>query len=357
VLGGLVWVVYWVTDGVSRERDAWWYGWVLLGPVLTGLLTTVGALGVVVHTVAVWFLGVPDGGFDRHFADVPQALAVAAVAAAIWFVHRSLLVSRAPRPRSELDRVNDVVVAAVGLLAAAGGLGAILVGVIEAALGSGASMVGEAPVNTLLAALTLLAIGGPIWWRAWQRMQRLARRAPRTADLAVVDETDPGHAERHSPTRRLYLFTLFGIGGLVAVVSVLAGVVGVMEDLLAGDLGRETIVDGRVALATVVVVGAVAAYHWTVWRHDEELMEQEPSHRPGRRHPHHVTLVGVADDTIVPDLRELTGGRVELWERADVVTPPWQLEQLSDALAGQDGDHVVVVAGRGGLEVIPVRDD
>lgn len=356
VLGAVVWIVYWLADGVTRDRDRWWYGWVLLGPVLTGLLWAVSALGYVVFVVAVWFLGEPTGGFVEHFEEVPVALAVAIVAAAAWFVHRSLLVSRDERPRTELDRIHDLVLAGVGLLAAAGGVAAILVAIIEATVGPGTAGVGDEPVNTLLGAVTFIAIGGPIWWRSWQRMQRLARLAPRDADRAVVDDTDPGRAERHSPSRRIYLFALFGVGGLVAVVTVLGGIVGFMEDLFAGDLGRETLRDGRFALATIVVVGAVAAYHWMVWRRDVAQGEQDPTITAGRRYPRRVTLVGVADDAIVKTLSAATGGRVELLERGDVVTPPWDLDGLTTDLADRDVDHVMVVADHTGPEVIPIRD-
>lgn len=351
-IGAIVWVAYWLLDAARRQRDGWWHAWVLLGPVLNGLIAMVGSTGFVIFTVAVWLVGDPGTGLTDHFQDVPAAIATAMVATAVWALHRSLLAPRRHRVRSEVDRIHDLVLAGVGLVAAAGGLGTILVAIIEAVVGPGTVQVGTDPVNTLLAAVTFVGIGGPMWWRSWRRMQRLARVPQRGADGAVVDPTDPGRAERHSPSRRVYLFALFGIGGLVVVVTTLVGVVGVLEDLFSGALGAQTVFDVRFAVATIATIGAVAALHWSAYRGDRDLMSTEPDVQ--RAFPARVTLVGVADATIAEVLGDETGARVELWRRGDTITPPWDAARLVGELAGHVGAHVLVVADGAGVSVMPV---
>ncbi len=357
VVGAVTWTIYWIADGLRRDRDAWWHGWVLLGPVLTGLISMVGAGGFVLFQGLVWLVGDPVTPAREHFQDVPAAVAWAIVAALVWFVHRSLLVARNQRTRREVDRVHDLVLAGVGLLAAAGGLATVLVAMIESAVGPATVSAGDAPVNTLLAALTSLVIGAPLWWRAWSRIQRLAVLAPRKADVAAADPDDPGRAERHSPARRVYLFGLFGFGGLITVLTLLVGVVAVLEDVFSGVAGRETVYDARYGIAAIAVIGAVATYHWTVYRRDQRLGESDPADAAAaarRSHPGRITLVGVADAHVVAALREATGSNVELWQRRDAAVAPWNVPALAEQLAGRTDAHVLVVADRRGVAVMPV---
>lgn len=376
-IGAAAWTVYWIRDGQRRGRDAWWTAWVLLGPILVGVVTFVGAAGFVVWTSAVWLVGDPTGTATAHFAGAPAAGATAIVAAATWLGHRRLLHGGGTRRRTEVDRIHDLVLAGIGLVAAAGGLATILVALVEAAVGPATVEVGTSAMNTLLGALTFLAIGVPLWWGPWGRSQRLARRpvphappqgrdgeqpaatAPAGTPGAEVGEVDPGRAERRSPSRRIYLYGLFGLGGLVAVVTLLAGVVSILEDVLGGTTPAQTLSDARYAVATIVVVGVVATYHWTVWRHDRDLGDPHPLPDvvPGtaRPSPARVTLVGVADQRIVADLRAATGAVVELWERTDQVCRPWDAHWLAAELAGRDDAHVVVLSGDTTPEVIAVR--
>ncbi len=354
VLGAAVWTAYWVLDGVSRPRDAWWYGWVLLGPMLQGLLVALGGAAVVLHGVLVGLVGNPGGPMGaQRVADLAPALAAAFVGAVVVVVHRAVLVPRTQRTRTEVDRVHDLLLAAVGLGAAAGGFATVVVAIVEAVTGSGALARGPDPVNTLLAALTLLVLGVPVWWRAWGRSQRLAARPAPTAGAGVPAPNDPGRAERRSPARRVYLVGLFGIGALVAVASLLVGVVGVFEDVFSGRLGAETVFDARIGLSLLVTAGGVALLHAASWRRDRDADDPRAG-ADGGAFPAHVTLVGVADGEVVARLRAATDARVELWRRDDGVSPSWDVDGVTGALAGNDAAHVLVLAGPAGFEVIPV---
>lgn len=358
-LGVVVWTHYWLLDGADRERDGWWYGWVLLGPMLQGLLTLVGSVGYGLFTVLVWFLGEPDGGAGQHFADVPAALAAAIVAGVVWLLHRFLLPERSERTRTEVDRVHDLLLAGVGLLSAAGGFATIFLAIVEAAVGPGAVERGTDPANTLLAALTLLALGAPVWWRAWSRSQRFARRATPLAEAVGPDPDDLGRAERRSPSRRVYLFALFGISGLAAVSALLVGVVDGLEDLFSGQFGAQTVYSVRISLAVLLTAGAVFAVHWSAWRGDRDLAGDTRTRGSGgvstATYPRRVTLVGVADAEVVGRLRTATGARVELWQREDGVSPPWNVDRVAGALSGHGERHVLVVSSHNGLELIPVE--
>src|SRR5690606_4252626 len=91
---------------------------------------------------------------------------------------------------------------------------------------------------------------------------------------------DP-EGELASPTRRVFLFILFGLVGLVAVITLLVGVFILLEDMLDGRLSAETIRSMRFALGLLATSGAVAWYHWSVYRDDREAAPADERRFPG----------------------------------------------------------------------------
>ena len=211
VVGAPVWFIYWVRTAARRERDPLWLAYVLLAGVGGGLVTAIAAASTLVFSVLVWLIGEPRStDAADYFHNAPTAAGAAVVGLLVWWYHRAVLEEAGTEERTEVRRIFDYLMAAIGLLAAAGGLATLLVALIEAVTRSAQVFVDTSAVNTLLAAATLLAVGAPVWWLSWRRIQTAVRQDP--AD------------ELTSPTRRVYLFALFGVGGVVAVIAVLVGV-------------------------------------------------------------------------------------------------------------------------------------
>src|SRR5690606_33261384 len=123
----------------------------------------------------------------------------AVVGTLVWWHHQAVLGAGRRHERTEVRRVYEYLMAGIGLVTAASGLTMVIVAIIEALAGDRDILFGVSTVNSLLAALTLLAVGVPVWWWHW----RLAQRA------AVDDPVE----ELTSPTRRIYLVLLFGVIG------------------------------------------------------------------------------------------------------------------------------------------------
>lgn len=336
LVGAPVWLLYWILAAFRAERSPLWVGYTLVVGVGGGLVTAIAAASTLLYDVLVWLIGSP--GTDdaaRHFESLPSVVAAAAVGGLVWWYHHAVLESDGPGERTEVRRLYEYLMAAVGLLAAAGGLTTVLVALVEAVTGSsGLDVGGESPINTLLAALTLLAVGGPVWAYFWRSIQAAG------ADVPAEEVT--------SPTRRVYLFVLFGVGGVAAVIALLTGVFILFEDLFEGRLGLETVRSMRFAIGVLATTGAIAAYHWAVYRSDREHAE------PGLQGPRYVLLVGAADGAIAAEVSRRTGGRVQSWPRGDDQVVPWSIEEIMGVLASAPGEEVILVAGPAGLQAIPV---
>ena len=192
-------------------------------------------------------------------------------------------------------------------------------------------------VNSLLSGVTLLLVGGPLWWVFWSRVGRATR--------------DDGPEELGSPTRRTYLFVLFGLGGVLTVVAVLVAAFSGIQGVLQGGFDAQVVREMRIPVAILLATGAISGYHWVVYRDDRSrLPVTSPQHGP-----HYVLLVGAPDGIVGDAVERLTGARVDLWVRADGLAGPWAVDDVVAAVNQSGADAVAVVAGPAGLETIGMQ--
>ncbi len=334
LIGAGVWYVYWVRTAQRAERSQHWHAYVLLVGVGAGLVVAIVSASTVLYDTLVWFLGTPDSP-DRatHFASSVDAVGPFVAGAVIWWYHRTLLHEARAATRDEARRVYEYLVAFIALLAASAGCMILLVALLEAATAS-TQLAGPGAGNTLLLAATLLIVGVPMWWWFWRRIGR-ARRSEAAAETS-------------SPTRRIYLFLLFGAVGVAAVVAMLAAVYLLFDDLVSGVFGLVTLRSMRWGLAILVTAAVVAQYHWRIYRGDRAV------ELPPTGGPHYVLLAGAPDRALAKEVALHMGGQVQAWTGSG--DPDcWTVAAVMTALSSVDADEVVVVADGQALRGIAIR--
>lgn len=335
-VGAPVWFVYWVRTTARDERTPLWLAYVLLVGVAGGLATAIVAASTLLYQVLVWLVGDPGSATAaEHFDDAPAAAAATVVGVLVWWYHRTVLRTEAGEARTEVRRVYEYLMAGTGLLAASAGLVMVLAALVDAAAGS--PFIGGDGVNTLLAAVTLLAVGGPVWWLYWRRIQAASRDTP-TDEIA-------------SPTRRVYLAVLFGLGGLAAVVALIVGVYLLLDDVVQGTVGAETLRSMRFPVGVLFTTAAVAAYHGAVHRSDRERMPAAVAPQG----PRFVLLVGPDDREVARAVARRTHGQVQAWTLVDDGRATWSADEVMAALEGTTAEEVIVLCDEDGLRAIPVR--
>ncbi len=357
VAGVPIWVAYWWRDQRTAEIDALWFGYVLVVGVGASLVMTVSGASVALYRLLVRLVGDTGGASANDWlSGTLTALAVAVVGLISWAYHRDVVRHRAPAGRTEVVRVHEYLLAAIALLAAAVGVVLVVVAFVEAVTPTDRVLVDASLTNSVLAALTLLLVGGPLWWLFWRGIRRAVE-----ADRPV---------EAASPTRRIYLYALFGLTGVVAVIAVLVAVYGLLDAAFRGELGASTVRDQRAALGILVAAGALAGYHWAVHREDRRLAPPEPE-RPALPSPsealtgaptpsgaplgglERVLLVGPSDDALVAAVAASTGAQVELWVQEE---GRWEHPVVLAALARARRTRVVLhAAGEQMVEAGPPR--
>ncbi len=329
VVGGPVWWWHWLSAGRDRWAPAVWHTYVMLAGVLAPVLLLVGSAAGALGGVLVWFFGDPESSSAAaHFDFLPVAVALIITAAVTWAYHRWVL-EQAGTGRTEATRAYEYVVAAVGLLATATGVTILLVAFFQAIGPESAAISDGGESNTLIAAITALLVGAPLWWRYWMAIDRHRREEP-----AV---------EVASPSRRVYTFALFGVAAVVAFISLIVTAFIFLEDLFEGTLTGDTLLDVRVAVALVITAGLVAAYHFTVYRADGEVAAAAPRIRHTR-----VVLVAAAGSPLASALGEWEGFDVRERPRRDDPGPhTGSVQSLAERITALDADDVLVVVGGG----------
>ena len=331
-----VWFWYWWRNARSTGHSVARHAFVLVGGVLGGLGAAVAAGSGLLLTVLLWFLTDQDGtSVTEHFDTAPVFLTVCIVGLAVWIYNRSELPEN--ERRSEVERTYDHLASWVGLVAATAGIGVLLGGVILHQIMPNPHGWDEALGEPMSGVITLLTVGGTVWWRNWSRIQRHANEP----------------AELGSPVRRVYLLTVFGSTALVVLGSVLVMVYMVVFGLLEQELGADELAWFRIPLALIGSTAGVAVYHGRVLR--DGLRSMPASSR--QEVSTHVTLVAGRGGEWVREFSEYAGVEVRLRLRADVadfVQP--SARELSDAVRSVEvGELVITVAGDGTFEVVPLK--
>ena len=331
VMSGALWFYYWVKNANTKCNDTMWLSYVLVAGVGGSLVLAVTSVTVTIYQVLVWVIGNPASQLlSEHFASTPASAASAIVGLLAWWYHKTLLPLNAQR--SETHRIYEYLVSAISLIASTIGLSIVIVAIIEGLTNS--IIVGDSGTNTLLGAGTVILVSGPVWLRFWSRIQRLSKVSP---DI-----------ELSSPIRRIYLFLLFGVGGITAIVSLITVVFQIFNGLLSSSFGSATLNEMRFALGILVSTGIVAAYHWEIYRHEKDI---EVSFGALTKS---VLLVGPIDQEFVNQLRKETGAHVTFWERTDAVELTWPQEQVISLVQQATSEQLLVILETTGVTAIPV---
>ena len=205
--------------------------------------------------------------------------------------------------QAEVTRVYEYLMAGIALLAAAVGVTLVIVALVESLIPVAGIELGTSVVNSLLSGVTLLLVGGPLWWVFWSRINRVA-------------------SDSTLGTR--------------------------MNSALQGNLDVRVVRDLRIPVAILLAAGAISGYHWSVYRDDRSRLPA-PQARLGARY---VLLVGAPEPALVGAVEHRTGARVDLWVRADGLAGPWMVDDVVAAVQASPTPALTIIASPAGLETV-----
>jgi len=332
-IGLPVWYFHWVRGARDSQRNAVWLSYVLLAGVGGSLVTVIVSASSALYQTFVWFLGTPTStDAHAHFSSTPINGAYLLVGLVTWGYHQSVLRADRKEKRTEVTRIFEYLMGGISLVAVATGIGILVVALIEAVTGTRLITSGTA-TNTLLLSLTLLLVGTPSWWMFWSRIQNMVAANP--------------EVEVSAPTRRSYLYILFGVGGVAAIVSLITGIFMLFSDIFQSQFSSDTFRSMRFAIGVLLTTGTVAAYHLMVYRGERQFVRIP-------RAAHNIILVGPKDPELVHEIVEKTGDHVQVLVAAHTDHQAWSHAEVLAMLAAPRDEDLVIVMNGHGLEAIPV---
>ncbi|MGF1666284.1 MAG: DUF5671 domain-containing protein [Acidimicrobiia bacterium] len=324
VAGAVIWWWHWThDDGRTLTTGLADTALVIAGVVATATAALAGA-GLVVFSVLSLAFGLADST-RQNLEALPFGIAALAIGGLAWAYHRPLAVSRSDATRE----ATHLTMSGLGLITAASGIGVIVNSILDSFTTDLAGT--DLRLELLMGGLSSLVVGGPVWWLAWQP----------TRVAAATSTTG----------RRLYLVAVFGVGAVVALITLLVIGYRVFEFLLDGVVVGSLVDRVRAPLGLLVATGLVAGYHYPVWKREREAVS---ANLPQRRTVDHVILVTGSDPAPLRHvIEQATGAAITVWMRSDVNGTGPSPEHLSLALEGVTGKRVMVVTGPGArVEVI-----
>ena len=358
VLGGATWWWHWLTC-LRRERpSASWDIHVFLFGIFTGVAVAVSASATLLFLVLEWTIGDPGPTTAiEHFRNTVPALAFLAIGAASWTYYRLLLTETREeeprRARTEPERVYRYLIAAAGLVTLGTGLAIVIAMAVDAVTpATGVFRQGEWWRDELAMAITALVVGVPLWARAWFAAQAIVATG--------------GVEEVSAPSRRVFIFGVFGVAILVAIVNLIILLFEFFDAVLGEGISTTLIRDVRWAIAMLVTAGAIAAYHWLVLREQQGAGRDDGPTAPAGGALREVVLIGGgASATALRDALAGSDVRVRVWRRIDLdatdldATPvtDTDAEVLRERLLASDHPRVAVIFGEGVPQIVPFEVD
>ena len=335
ILAFIIWTIYWIKTAAKSEKSALLNVYLLIVVVGGSLIAAVSTLSTGLYQILVWFIGTPvEKTVTAHFQNTPTLFAVVVVGILAWWYHRNFLSLSFSKARGEVERTYNYLLAGIGLVAATAGITAVLVAAIESLLNPTLVPANNA-INTLLAAITFLLVGGPVWFINWNRVQKTVNQG----DIAEIT----------SQVRKIYLFLLFAIGAIAAVISLITAVFLILEDILVSDVSTESLRQMRFALSILLSSSLVSTYHWLLFKNERNKLGKT------QLGPKTIFVISPPDKDLASWLKENTKAKFKIWfeeENNEI----FSREELKDLLVNSKSDTVFVIKESGRLKLVKVAD-
>ncbi len=335
VIGAPVWFLYWIKLTMKSTRDVLWLGYVLIIGVAGGLITAIVSGSTLLYRVLVWFIGDPNStDFYIHFRSMPTLIGSAVAGFLLLWYHNHFASASRTSVRNEVQRIYEYLISGIALIAATVGFVLVIVSIFDVFVRN-TLIDSYNAINTLLAAMTLLVVGTPIWYLYWHRIQIHVKRQSQIEATAGV--------------RRVYLFVLFGAGAALAVVTLITAVNLLLQAIFANDSLSDALRELRYPVSILLGTVAITAYHWNVFSAERSFYSTQ------RIGPKRITLIGPLDENIRKQLHELTGGSVQAWESISSDEDSWPIDEVINLTKASSADRLVLALIAGKVSAIEVK--
>jgi hypothetical protein len=330
-----LWYLFWIRTQIKNERSSSWHFYLLIGGIGGGLATAVISSSMLFYQTLIWFFGDPGSQISAiHFSGAPMAIGAFSVGLISFFYHRAILKNRRGETRNEIVRIYQYILSGIGLILSSLAILLLIVATIEI-LTESSTLYGSQSINMILASVTLLLVGGPLWLITWHQIG--------------VEYQLNKEMEASSRTRRVYLFALFGVSAIAAIISLLTIFVRLFEALFGTGLNDATTREMAYSIGILFTTAVIAGYHFKILRADRSLAISQ------LKGPRYLLLIGPEDSSIKKEVEKLTGGVVDVLNRRENIENTWSLEEIENLIGVNREESQVIILDEKGARSISIE--
>lgn len=353
IVGGPVWWWHWYRVSRGDTESVLRQVYLHLFAILGGAITVVVSLSVLIFRLLEWGIGGPElSGAAVHFGFLSGTIAALVTGGGLWGYHWSIARSEARITAGRLlaaRRVYRHVMAALGLATLAVGLVFLFSLFLDLVVPQGR----EEFIGTdwwrgsLALTITLLMVGAPLWGYYWLGAQREV--------LMRASE------ERTALSRRVFIYTTFGISILATLGSLSFVLYSLFQGMLEGSISLEIFRNVKWGIGVLLTAGTISVYYWLVLKADRKALPPVPEEAPTPPPTIQKEVTVLATDEALPIVRRLEarlGYAVSLRQRQDAgagipILTDEELESVLERIAQAPSAKVMLTIDASGVQVIP----
>ena len=342
----IVWTVHWLLIAVKEESNRVKTLYLYTATIVLGGITSLIAISSLLHGVLSIIIGtnIPESG--ERIDQAPAAISALIVGLSLLYYHQRLIFENSEEGNgifgtSRELRLFGYAFSVIALLILAPGISSISQTILNA-LTQPFEFVEpstESWKDNFVSGLTMILIGSTLWICCKKYI------------INRIEITD-GY---HDSLPKIYFNVVFGIGIFVAVPALSTLIFFILRDILAGEIGIETVRSSRLPISTLISFAFIVPYHYWLYKNNPPKTPYEQTNRATIR-KHVMLLAPLNSSFFIAELEEALGYEVNSVSWTDSGASNINLDnantpELCFAIEGAIGENVVVIPEASGVRV------
>ena len=342
----MAWIVHWLLIATKEESNRVKTLYLYTATIVAGGITSLIAISSLLHGILSIIIGtnIPENG--GRIDQAPGAISALIVGLSLLYYHQRLIFENSEKGNGIFGASREL-----RLFGYAFSIIALLI------LAPGISSISHTILNTIsqpfefvesstkswkdnfVSGLTMVLIGSTLWISC------------RKYIINRIEITN----SYHDSLPKIYFNLVFGIGIFVAVPALSTLIFFILRDILAGEIGIETVRSSRLSISTLISFAFIVPYHYWLYRNNLPKTPYKQTNRAKIRKQ--VMLFTPPNSSFfIAELEETLGYEINSVSWMDSGSSNINLDnantpELCLAIEGAIGENVVVIPEASGVRV------
>ena len=342
----LAWIVHWLLIATKEESNRVKTLYLYTATIVAGGITSLIAISSLLHGILSIIIGTDIPENEGRIDQAPGAISALIVGLSLLYYHQKLIFENSEKGNgifgtSRELRLFGYAFSIIALLILAPGISSIsqtILNTISQPFEFVESST-ESWKDNFVSGLTMVLIGSTLWI---------------SCRKYIINRIEITNSYNDS-LPKIYFNVVFGIGIFVAVPALSTLIFFILRDILAGEIGIETVRSSRLSISTLISFAFIVPYHYWLYRNNLPKTPYNQTNRAKIRKQ--VMLFAPPNSSFfIAELEETLGYEINSVSWMDSGSSNINLDnantpELCLAIEGAIGKNVVVIPEASGVRV------